>query len=286
MILLTGVTGKTGGATANVLAAQNVPLRALVRNEEKAAPLKESGIDLVVGDLADKSVVEKALEGVDKALLIAPNSDQQLNIEKQFTDCAENAGVRHIVKMSSMEAVPGTDGIIPGIHIQSEDHIKASKMSWTMIKPNFFMQNLLASAVTIREQQKLFLPMREGKTGMSDVRDLGEIIAKVLTEDGHENKSYELTGPELLSFGDVADRFSEVLGTKIEYVNMPLDAYMKTIAPFLTNEWHVNAVADLFAEIAEGGLDHLTDTMSEILGRPPISLVQFIQNHISAFKAG
>ncbi len=285
MILLTGATGKTGGAAAKALAQQNAPLRALVRDEQKAAPLAAAGIDLVVGDLTDANSVANALEGVTKALLIVPNSDQQLESEKQFVDCAKKAGVRHIVKLSSMEAVPGATGAIPRIHVESEAHIKQSGMDWTMIRPNFFMQNLLASAGTIKDQKKMFLPMKDGKTGMADIRDIAAVMAAALTQEGHENKSYEVTGPELLTFTQVADHFSDVLGEQIAYIDTPLDAYMKTIAPFLLNEWHVNAITELFAEIAAGGLEHITNTVQKILGREPISLTQFIKDHMAAFKA-
>lgn len=284
MILLTGATGKTGGATAKALAEKNVKLRALVRDKQKASPLAQAGIELVVGDLADEQSVAKALKGVDKALLIAPNSDQQLHLENHFIDCAQKSGLRHIVKLSSMEAVPGATGAIPNIHVQSEAHIKASQMAWTMIRPNFFMQNLLTSAGTIKDQGKIFLPMKDGKTGMADIRDVAAIMAESLTGEDHKNKSYDITGPELLSFSQVAAHFSEVMDTKIEYVDMPLDAYISTIAPFLLNEWHVNAITELFAEIAAGGLENITNTAAQILGREPISLNQFIQDHMAAFK--
>ena len=119
---------------------------------------------------------------------------------------------------------------------------------------------------------------------MSDARDVGAVIGEVMTGDGHEGQSYELTGPELLTFADVADRFSEVLGKKIEYVNQPMEEYRKVLVQFLPDEWHLNAVCALFAEIAEGGLDYTTDTVRELLGREPVSLKQFIQDHLAIFQ--
>ena len=284
MILVTGATGKTGGAAAQSLLKRGAPLRVLVRSAEKAAALKEAGAELVIGDASNPEDVAKALQGVDRALLILPNSDQQVAQEAQFVDLAKQAGVKHLVKMSSMEAVPGTTNPIPMIHVQSENYIRESGLPWTFIKPNFFMQNLMGSAGTIKEQGKFFMPMKDGKTAMADVRDLGEVMATVLTEDGHEGQSYELTGPELLSFADVADRFSQALGKTIEYVDVPMDGYMEKIAPFLQNEWHVNAVKQLFGEIAEGGLDYTTDTMKKILGREPTSVKQFVEDHKAVFS--
>ena len=284
MILLTGVTGKTGGAAAKTLLSQGASFRAIVRSPDKAANLAGPGVELIVGDLTDRNVVAEALTGVDKALLVAPNGEQQLDLERQFVECALEAGLKHLVKMSSMEAGPEATSPIPSIHHQCEKLIKGSGLSWTMIRPNFFMQNLLGSGGTIGKQHKFFLPMGDGTTGMSDTRDVGAVIAKVLTSDGHENQSYQLTGPELLSFHDVADRFSEVLGTPIEYVNVPMESYRETLSRFIPSPWHVNAVCALFGEIAEGGLHTTTDTFKELMGREPTSLKQFIEDHIAVYK--
>ena len=286
MILLTGVTGKTGGAAADVLIKQGVPLRALVRDAAKAANFEAAGVELVVGDAADKATVLKALDGVDRAFLTLPNSERQLGMEKQFVDCAVEAGVRHMVKLSSMEAIPEAESPIPSAHWQSEEYIRASGLAWTMLKPNFFMQNFLASGESIQQQKKFFLPMGDGKTVMIDCRDIGAATAEVLTGDGHEMQSYEITGPEMLSFHDVADRFSEVLGEKIEYVDMPAEAFREVLSKILL-EWHLNAVCDLFREIKESAAPlYLTDTFEQLMGRKPVSLVKFIEDHLAVFKAG
>jgi uncharacterized protein YbjT (DUF2867 family) len=286
-ILLTGATGKTGGATARALAADagvKGRVRALVRNAEKAAPLAAAGIELVVGDVADPETLRRALVGVERALLVMPNRERQLDLEKQFVDLAKAAGVRHVVKMSSAEAVPGVKAAIPKIHVASEDYIKASGLAWTMLKPNFYMQNLLASARGIAGQGVLALPCGNGKTAMADTRDVGAVAAKVLTGDGHAGKSYELTGPELLTFADVAARLSEILGKPVRYVDQPMAEYHAILSRVLPDRWHADAVCELFGDIAHGGLDHTSDTVARILGRPPTSLSQFIRDHLAAFK--
>jgi len=284
MILLTGATGKTGAAAAQALLARGVKFRALVRNEEKAAALKAAGVELVIGDVADAGTLATALHGVEKALLTLPNSQQQLDHEMRFTDTAVTAGVKHLVKLSSMEARPEARSPIPKTHYQSEQYIRKSGLTWTMIKPNFFMQNLLGNAGTIKEQGKFFLPMGKGRTAMIDTRDIGEVIAEVLTGSGHASKSYETTGPELLSFAQAAERMSAALGKKVEYVDMPMETYKQALGRFLTNEWHLNAVCDLFLDIAE---EHdpvyTTDTVKELIGREPLSLQKFIEEHRQIF---
>lgn len=284
MILLTGVTGKTGGETAKQLLAKGVRFRAVVRDEARAANLKAAGAELVVGDVADADVVKRALAGVDKALLILPNGKNQVAMEKQFTDLARAAKVGHLVKMSSMEAVPHAKTPIPQGHWAVEEYIRASGVPWTMIKPNFFMQNLLSSAPAIKTQHRFSLPMGNGTTGMADIRDIAAVCVEVLTGTGHAGKSYEITGPEVLTFHDVAARFSEVLGVKVEYVPMPMEQFRERMQNIL-EPWHLNAVCELFREIAEIGLDHTTDTFRRLIGRDPISLKQFIQDHAALFRA-
>ncbi len=283
MLLLTGVTGKTGGATAQALLKQGVKFRAIVRNPEKAAALKAAGVELVTGDVTDRAVLEKALAGVDRALMTMPNGEKQLELEKQFVDVAKAKGVKHVVKMSSMEAVADAKAPIPKIHYASEQYLKQSGLAWTFIKPNFFMQNLLGSAGTIKEQGKFFLPLGQGKTVMIDTRDIGACVAVVMTSPGHEGQAYELTGPEELGFADAAERFTKVLGRKIEYVHVPMPAYRQTLARFLTNEWHLNAVCELFQEIADGQDLHITDSVRKLTGRAPTSLEQFIRDHQAVF---
>lgn len=283
MILLTGVTGKTGGEAAKQLLEKGAKLRALVRDEAKAASLKAAGVELVVGDVSDAATVRRALSGAEKALLILPNGKTQLASEKQFTDLAVAAGVKQLVKMSSMEAVAHAKSPIPKAHWAVEEYIRASGLAWTMVKPNFFMQNLLTSAGSIKAQRKFSLPMGNGTTGMADIRDIGAVCAEVLTGQGHLRKSYEITGPEVPTFYQVAERFSAVLGEKVEYVPMPMDQFRERMSKIL-EPWHLNAVCELFQEIADIGLDHTTDTFRKLIGRDPIPVTQFIRDHVALFR--
>ena len=284
MILITGATGKTGSATAKSLGEKGETFRALIRNEEKKEGLESLGGEVVIGSIENTEVVNQSMQGVKTVLVLLPNSESQLALEKQLVDSAKQAGVERIVKMSSIEATPDATSPIPKLHLESEEYIKQSGLAWTMIKPNFYMQNLLASAGTIKEQGKIFLPMGDGKTGMIDTTDVGKVLAKVLSEDGHESMNHEITGPEILSFYEVAEIFSQVLGKQVDYVDVPMDAYKETLGQFLTNQWHLDAVIDLFKGIAEGGIEDKTDTFNELMGETPKSLSQFLAENSFIFK--
>ena len=285
MILITGATGKTGSATAKSLGEQGERFRALIRNEEKKEGLESIGGEVVIGSIENTDVVNQSMQGVKTVLVLLPNSESQLALEKQLVDSAKQAGVERIVKMSSIEATPDATSPIPKLHLESEEYIKQSGLAWTMIKPNFYMQNLLASAGTIKDQGKIFLPMGEGKTGMIDTTDVGKVIAKVLSEDGHESMNHEITGPEILSFYEVAEIFSKALGKQVDYVDVPMDAYKETLGQFLTNQWHLDAVIDLFKGIAEGGIEDKTNTFNELTGETPKSLSQFLAENSFIFKS-
>ena len=285
MILITGATGKTGSATAKSLGEKGETFRALIRNEEKKEGLESLGGEVVIGSIENTDVVNQSMQGVKTVLVLLPNSESQLALEKQLVDSAKQAGVERIVKMSSIEATPDATSPIPKLHLESEEYIKQSGLAWTMIKPNFYMQNLLASAGTIKDQGKIFLPMGEGKTGMIDTTDVGKVIAKVLSEDGHESMNHEITGPEILSFYEVAEIFSKALGKQVDYVDVPMDAYKETLGQFLTNQWHLDAVIDLFKGIAEGGIEDKTDTFNELMGETPKSLSQFLAENSFIFKS-
>jgi uncharacterized protein YbjT (DUF2867 family) len=284
MILLTGATGKTGGETAKALAARGVKARALVRDPAKGASLAALGHEVVAGDVGDAASVRKALAGIERVLVLLPNSQQQEAMEKQLVDLAKAAGARHVVKLSSMEAMASATTPIPMAHWAVEEHIRKSGLAWTMVKPNFFMQNLLGSAQSIKDKKSFSFPFANGRTAMADARDIGAVTAEALAGKGHEGKSYEITGPELLDFHQVAERFSEVLGTRITYVPADPAVFRGIMQKVLPNAWHADAVVQLFAEIAAGGLNYTTDTFRQLMGRAPISLAQFIRDHLNAYR--
>lgn len=287
MILITGATGKTGGEVSRQLAAAGIPFRVLVRNPDKAGPLRELGAEISIGDIADRAAVERAMDGVDKALLVMANEEQQLVWEKQFTDVAVAAGVGHLVYLSSVESVPESPNPIPQNHVAAEAYIRASGLTYTMVRPTFFMQMFTGMAPRIKETGKIVMPAGSGTIATTDLRDVAEIIVGIFTKpEGHENQSYDLTGPDLLTFIEIAACFSKLLGREIQYVDQPIDEFRSVLRAIKFPEWRVDAVSKELEAIGAGSIDHTTDTIGELLGRPPVSLEQFIRDHIDLFTDG
>ncbi len=283
MILLTGITGNNGGATATALLAKGVKFRALVRDLDKAAEWADQGVELVKGDLEDQASVTAALKGADRAVLILPNGEDQQRLDLSFIETAKAAGLPWILKLSSPEAVRGTTSPIPLAHIAAEDAIMASGMNWTFVRPSFFMQNFRGSVATARETGKLSMPMDDGTIAVTDTADAGAFIAHVLTDENpaqHYGQCYDITGPDpVLNFHDVARIIGEVIGQEVEYDNCDADAFQEAIRPFHRNNWHSDAVAHLFAEIADDTTPgHKTTTFQEIMGRPGMSLKEYLES--------
>ena len=112
---------------------------------------------------------------------------------------------------------------------------------------------------------------------------LGAVAALALTEPGHRNQSYDLTGSELVTFDDVAAVMTDVLGRPVRFVDQTPEAFREVLSQFLPPGWQLDGVCELFGEIAGGSLAHKTDTVRDILGRDPISIRQFVTDHAAAF---
>jgi uncharacterized protein YbjT (DUF2867 family) len=178
--------------------------------------------------------------------------------------------------------VRGTTSPIPLAHIAAEDAVMASGMNWTFVRPSFFMQNFRSSPASAKATGKLSMPMGNGTVALTDCADAGTFIAHVLTTDPekHYGKCYDISGPDpVMNFNDIARIISEVIGQDVAYDDCDAAAFQEAIRPFHRNDWHSDAVAYLFAEIANGETPGIkTSTFQDMMGRPGTSLKEFLQN--------
>lgn len=284
MILVFGATGKTGSEIIKQLLIRKVSIRVLIRDPDKANDFKAKGIDVVVGDASDIHTLTIAFKGIDKVYMALANSENLLKQEMLITDCAKQAKVSLLVKQSSLETLTFPNNPIPEAHLKSEKYIKDSGLNWVIIRPTFFNQMLLMCAHTIKAKNTLSFPMGKGCVAATDVRDVAEITAIVLTEKGHINKSYDISGPELLSFESIAAIFSKVLNKEITYSAQSLSDYRKMLETRLSDNWRVNAVCEEINTLANGGTNSTAiDDTKRILGRTPRTVQQFIEDYRKAF---
>ena len=284
MILVTGASGRVGSAASRRLASEGIPFRVMVRHRARLGTLASFTDDIAVADFEDRTSLEAALSGISAALLVSPNDERQQLWEGNFIDVAAASGVRHVVKISSMEASSTAKGAIPRGHYAGEMRLLESGMRRTLLRPNFFSQNLLMFARGIAGHDAFNLPFGSARVAPIDTRDVGDIAAKVLSEDGHDNKSYTLTGSELVDFNHVAARLSAVLGREIRYIAETPADFKAFLGRVIASRWHVEAVCELFEQIAHGALEQLSGDAESLLGRPPRSLDAFINDHREVFK--
>ncbi len=147
------------------------------------------------------------------------------------------------------------------------------------------MQNTMMSAQTVASDGAVYIPFEEGKVGMIDARDIVDVAVKVLTEDGHEGESYNLTGPASISFGDVAATLSMALGKQVNYVNVPLEAAREGMIGMGMSEWFADAMVGVFQTLRRYG-DFTTPDVEEITGHPARSYETFARDFAQVFGGG
>jgi uncharacterized protein YbjT (DUF2867 family) len=205
-ILVTGATGNVGSAVLGNLGTTDVNLRALAHDESKARSLKDRGVEAVVGELLEPETLIPALEGVSTVLLITPIHPEQVTQATNVIEAAKESGNDpRIVRLSVHQASHEAPSRNSRQHAQIEDELRSSGLPYTLLRPQSFMQNTLVTARTVASEGKIYQPFKDGKLGMIDAWDIGEVAAKVLTEEGHEGAVYTLTGPAAISFYEVAE---------------------------------------------------------------------------------
>lgn len=280
-ILVTGATGNTGSGLVPALRNAGVDVRAFVRNESKAQPLKDVGAEIVVGDLDQPATIEPAVEGVDKIYLLTWNGPTQAQHAENVIEAAKQAGNPHLVRHSAWGSeksrlIEQTD--------QVEEAVKASGLPWTILKPTFYMQNTMMAIETIKSDGVIYWDMGDGKLAMIDVRDIVDAAAAVLTGSGHEGQSYILTGPEAISMHDVAATFSKVLGKEVNYVNVPHEAALESMVGMGLPEWIAKGYVELSEGFSEGFANRATDNVEKLSGHPARSFEQFARDFAQYFK--
>jgi uncharacterized protein YbjT (DUF2867 family) len=282
-VLVTGATGNTGSGLVPALRNAGVDVRVFVRDAAKAQPLKDVGAEIVTGDLDQPETIEPAVEGVDKIYLLTWNGPTQAQQVQNVLDAASQAGAPHIVR-HSMWGSENSRIIQQGD--QAERAVKSSGLPWTLLKPTFFMQNLMMAAQTIVSDGVIYWDVGDGKISMIDVRDIVDVAAAVLTGSGHEGKSYILTGPEAISLHYAAATFSKVLGKDVRYVSVPGEAALESMLNMGLPEWIARGYGELMEGFSEGFASSTTDDVETLTGHPARSFEQFVRDHAQVFGGG
>ncbi len=286
-VLVTGATGTVSTALLGALKGKpGLKLRALVRDPAgaKAQALQKDSVEVVAGDLEEPDTLPEAFEGVDILWLLTPASALEPSMGSNAVTAARRAKVGHIVRNSAIKAghdAPNRNG---RLHALVEESVKASGISWTILRPHYYMQNLLSSAGSVASDGMLYMNMGNGRVGTIDGRDVGVFAAKVIEHPGpHVGKIYTPTGPESIDMAAAAEALSGVLGKQVNYIALPPEAAQQAMLGFGLSRWFVGNVVDYGRVYSEGWGDFVTSDFKDVTGQEARSFKQFATDFAPAF---
>lgn len=284
LILVIGANGTVGSEVVKQLIQGGHRVRALVRDPVKAQKLGTS-VEVVKGDLSKPETLAAAFVGVDKTFVLSPPIGPEFpELEGNAFNAAKKAGVKHIVKQSGSSSIETFMAGSPFAEwgLESEKRLRALDVAWTILRPGPFYSNVI-TAWGIMPRGGLFLPAGNGKDQPIDPRDIAAVAVKVLTTPGHEGKTYELTGPELLSYAEVVQIIATVTGKPLKYVNVPEAVWRQEMLGAGAPPFVVESMLSYFAGVRAGRLS-VTSTVPELLGRPARSYEQWAKDHREALQ--
>jgi uncharacterized protein YbjT (DUF2867 family) len=284
LILVTGANGTVGKAVLAALAGSGEKHRAMYRSEDDTVKAP-AGAETVVADFSDNASLALALRGVESVYLVCSPIPDLVELEVNAIEACEAAGVRRIVLNSALGA--GDYGkSFPSWHGKVEEKLKATRMCHCILRPNSFMQNVVAFyAPSIRAQGAFYSSIESARTSYLDVRDIAAVGAKALCGGEHDGKTYELNGPEALTCADVAEKISKQAGVPARYVDISVDAQRKAMLDQGMPEWQVTALLDLQEYYRAGRGGAVDDLLQRLLGRNPMCMDQFLTEYAAEFRA-
>jgi uncharacterized protein YbjT (DUF2867 family) len=269
-ILVAGATGNVGRHVVAHLAAAGEPVRALSRDPQRARAKLPAGVEIVGGNLADPQSLVPALEGVTAAHLITFDGEGYAPLETgaDIVSLLEHAGVKRVTVLA------GRGGNI-------EDALRESGLAWTRIEPLEFMSGVFDWIEEIKTEGVVRAPFSDVRSAMVHDADIGAVIAKVLTEDGH-GKTYRLTGPHALTVPEKVAAIAEGLGREIRYIELTeAEARANWAAQGLPSD-----VIEFFVMV-HGKPNEMAytvlPTVEQVTGRPARTLVDFVREHADRF---
>lgn len=280
-ILVTGATGTVGQHVVTALSERDGAVRSGVRDPEAVSETIADAGEVVEFDFTKPETWGHALSDVDRVFLVRPPVVSEGDV-KAFVEASDRVGVTQVAYLSVLGAEKNV--LVP--HHRIEKAIMATGMQYTLLRASFFMQNLLeVHGRDIVEHDEVFVPAGSGKTSFVDARDIGEVAAVVLSESGHTNRAYEITGPEALDYGAVAAVFSEVLDRSITYPNPSLWAFARRMRRRGKPLGYIALMCGIYTTARLGLAARVTEDSHRLLGRQPRTMRTFVEDYKVDFDA-
>jgi len=278
LILVTGATGTVGAEVVKQLIDNRQQVRVLVRDPAKARSFGSS-VEVTHADLSVPDALIPAFAGVEKAFVGVSVGPDLARWESNAFEAAKAAGVQHVVKLSGrhLDADFMAGARLAQVHTESEQRLRASGIAWTVLRPGWFASNVLMWRVM--EQGGLFLPAGGGRDVPIDPRDIAAVAVKALTMPGHAGKTYEITGPEFLTYAEMIRKVAIATGKPVAYVDTPEATVREGMLAAGINPEMVNSFMQYFSGVKAGKIYPPTTVADEVLGRPPRTFDEWLWDH-------
>lgn len=283
-ILITGATGSIGTELTKQLDAKGISFRALVRTANSSNALSSfKNAEIVEGDFNNEDSIARALKGIDRAFLLTNSSEQAETLQSGFVEIAKRKGVKHIVKQSQLAAELHSPVRFLRYHAAVERKIIQSGLTYTFLRPNLFMQALLGFRETIAKQGKFFAAAGDAGISAVDTRDIAAVAVEALTNNGHENKTYDLTGPEAITHQQMAEELSKGLKHAIQYVNVSPNQMQQALIAAGFPLWQAEGLIEDYAHYVRGEASAISSSVQEVTGKPARNFKNFVHDYTQAF---
>jgi len=276
-VLVTGATGKIGSLLVRSLVRHDhIKVRAFIRNAAKAATLEAKGAELATGTFENEEAVNAAVQDIDTIVLITTQNPAAAEQAHAMISAAKRNGVKKIIRVSVFKAAVDGPTAITRLHGHTDNEIENTGLRYVILRPPFFMQNLFFMAASkIISEDQFYFGTGQGKIGMIDLRDIADCAEHCVLSDTHDNKIFTLTGPESLSFYDIANRLSKIMGRAIRYIDVPLEAVGQSILKSGMGEWYAEVICDLCRVYRENWGDSTMADVAQLTGHQPRSFDRF-----------
>jgi uncharacterized protein YbjT (DUF2867 family) len=221
---------------------------------------------------------------VDRAFLLTNSSQQAETQQSTFVEIASRTGVKQIVKLSQWAADPESPVRFLRYHAAVEKKIQDSGIAYTFLRPNLFMQGLLAFRDSIKHQGKFFAAIGDARISVVDVRDIAAAAAAALTSEGHTGKIYNLTGPEALTHQQMAEKLSNALNRQIQFVDISPEMMRDTLLSVGIPPWQVEGLIEDYAHYHRGEASTVETGVQDATGRSAHSFDDFARDYAPAFS--
>ncbi|MFP5597704.1 SDR family oxidoreductase [Kluyvera sp. 142486] len=279
MIAITGATGQLGQhVIANLLNTTAASqLVAVVRNPAKAEALSQKGIVVRQADYGDEAALTKALQGVDKLLIISSSEvGQRAPQHRNIINAAKAAGVKFIAYTSLLHADTSPLGLHVE-HVETEKMLADSGIPYALLRNGWYTENYLASAPPALEHGVFIGAAGEGKIASATREDYAAAAARVIAEEGHAGKVYELAGDHGWTLGELAAELAKQSGKKVVYQNLSQADFAAALKSVGLPAGLADMLADSDVGASKGGLFDDSHTLSKLIGRPTTPLAESVK---------